>query len=143
MNKPIETRAQFQELAEVRLKEAKDLLDLERWDGAYYLAGYAVELGLKSCIIKTLMTTDLFPARDFSKNCYTHSIEMLVSLASLTKARDIANAADAVLEDNWTLVKDWSEVKRYVRIEKVVAEALYAAIADGEHGVFTWIKTQW
>ena len=46
--KPTVTRADFQELATVRLAEAKALLDGEMWDGAYYLAGYAVEVGLNS-----------------------------------------------------------------------------------------------
>src|SRR5207248_2168644 len=37
------TRTQFQELAEVRIAEAAALLAAGLWDGAYYLAGYAVE----------------------------------------------------------------------------------------------------
>ena len=67
--KMIVTRSEFQELAEQRLVEAKALLDQGQWDGAYYLAGYAVELALKACIIKTLMATDAFPDKEFSKNC--------------------------------------------------------------------------
>ena len=46
-----------------RLREAKALLSVRCWSGAYYLAGYAVECGLKACIIKYLMTTDQFPER--------------------------------------------------------------------------------
>ncbi len=61
MDKPIETRAEFQQLAEARLEEAKTPLDAGKWDGAYYLAGYAVELALKASIIKKLMATDAFP----------------------------------------------------------------------------------
>ena len=77
------TKAEFQELAERRLAEAKALLDQGQWDGAYYLAGYAVELGLKACIIKALLATDAFPDKEFSKNCYTHAVEKLVGLAKL------------------------------------------------------------
>jgi HEPN domain-containing protein len=54
---PAISRADFQQLADVRLKEAKALLDLGMWDGAYYLAGYAVEVALKACIIKIVMAT--------------------------------------------------------------------------------------
>jgi HEPN domain-containing protein len=61
LSKLIETRAEFQQLAHARLEESKALPDLGRWDGAYYLAGYTVELALKACIIKTLMATDAFP----------------------------------------------------------------------------------
>lgn len=41
----------------------------------------------------------------------------------------------------WELTRDWSEDKRYHRIDK--AEALRAAVADAAHGVFPWIKAQW
>jgi hypothetical protein len=34
----------------VRLAEAEALMNLGHADGAYYLAGYAVECGLKACI---------------------------------------------------------------------------------------------
>ncbi len=64
-------------------------------------------------------------------------------MARLMEARDSPNASGPLLEDNWTLVGDWSEAKRYIRTDKVVAEALFAAIADDEHGVYTWIRTQW
>jgi HEPN domain len=45
-------RKDFQELAKVRLKEANALFRLGLYDGAYYLAGYAVECALKACIAK-------------------------------------------------------------------------------------------
>ena len=91
----IEARADFQQLAEERLLEAKALLDLRKWDGAYYLAGYAVELALKACIIKTLMPTDAFPDKEFSRNCYTHSIDKLLGLARQEDAWKAATNADA------------------------------------------------
>ena len=143
MSKLIETKAEFQVLAEERLVEAKALLDLEKWDGAYYLAGYAVELAIKACIIKTLMATDAFPRKEFSKDCYTHVIETLVKQAKLDDALKLATDADPDFESQWATAKDWSEQKRYHRIDKAEAQALYDAIADCEHGVLSWIKTQW
>jgi len=143
VDKPIETRAEFQQLAEARVEEAKTLLDAGKWDGAYYLAGYAVELALKACIIKKLMATDAFPKKDFSKDCYTHSVETLVGVAGLNLARGAATTADPVLSANWGTVKDWSEQSRHCRFTEVDARALYAAIADATHGVLSWIKTQW
>jgi hypothetical protein len=41
------TRADFQKLADMRIKEAGILLAAGEFDGAYYLAGYAVECALK------------------------------------------------------------------------------------------------
>ena len=143
MSKLIESRAEFQELAEKRLLEAKALLDIRMWDGAYYLAGYAVELALKACIIKMVMATDAFPDKEFSKNCYTHALEKLVVLARLDGPRKAATDADPDLLANWTLARDWSEEKRYHRIDKAEAAVLYSAIADDAHGVLSWIKTRW
>jgi hypothetical protein len=139
----IKSKAEFQELADTRLSEAKALLDLEMWEGSYYLAGYAVELALKASIIKMLMATDSFPDRDFSKHCYTHAIERLVILASLEESRKAAVNADPDLLSNWNLVRDWSEEKRYHRIVRAEAEELYSAISHDEHGVLPWIKTYW
>jgi HEPN domain-containing protein len=143
LSRLIVTRAEFQELAEQRLAEAKALLDLGNWDGAYYLAGYSVELALKACIIKMLMGTDAFPDKEFSKNCYTHAIEKLVVLAKLDGPRKIATDVDPELLTNWSTVRDWSEEMRYHRIDESEARELYTAIADAAHGVLPWIKTQW
>jgi HEPN domain-containing protein len=143
LSKLIETQAEFRELSEKRLEEAKALLDRAMWDGAYYLAGYAVELALKVCIIKTLMLTDAFPDKEFSKNCYTHSVERLVILAKLDAHRKVATDADPDLLGNWSITRDWSEQKRYHRISRTEAEELYTAITDNAHGVLQWIKKHW
>lgn|GEM_PF-29722 len=100
MSTPVVTRADFQQLAEVRLQEAKALLDLGLWDGAYYLAGYAVEVALKACIIKKVMATDAFLEKKFSENCWTHDIEKLVVLAGLMPLWITATTADPILSAN-------------------------------------------
>jgi hypothetical protein len=46
------TCTEFQAMAEVRLNDAETLLAAGLWDGAYCLAGYAVECGLKANIAK-------------------------------------------------------------------------------------------
>lgn len=43
-------RTYLQALAKERVKDAKSLLGRKRWSAAYYLAGYAVEVGLKACV---------------------------------------------------------------------------------------------
>lgn len=45
-------RTQLQILAEERARDAEALLNAGRWSGAFYLAGYAIECGLKACIAK-------------------------------------------------------------------------------------------
>lgn len=136
MSKLIESRADFQDMADERLGKAKALLDSGKWSGAYYLAGYAVELPLKTCIIRTLMAADAFPDRDFSKNCYTHAIEKLVVLARLDEIRRTAMAEDPALQANWARTRDWSEEKRYHRIEKAEAEALTSPSPTKPTGCF-------
>jgi hypothetical protein len=61
----------------------------------------------------------------------------------LVDVRKVALDVDPDLLSNWNLTRDWSEEKRYHRISKVEAEELYSAISDGEHGVLSWIKSQW
>jgi HEPN domain-containing protein len=140
---PVVTRVDFQQLADVRLQEAKSLLDLGLWDGAYYLVGYAMEIALKACIIKKVMATDAFPEKRFSENCWTHDLGKLLELAGLKPAWDAAIAADPTLLSNWAIAKDWKEDKRYHRIAELEAKELYNAVSDPAHGVLTWIKTQW
>ena len=45
-------RKDFRELAMIRLREARVLLRAKCYDGAYYLAVYAVECALKACIAR-------------------------------------------------------------------------------------------
>ena len=130
--------AELRWLAAERLREARALLNVRCWSGAYYLAGYAVECGLKACIIKYLMTTD-----QFSEQCWTHDLERLVILAGLKAKFDADAAADPNLAAHWNTVNDWSEAKRYARLTKAEAEGLYHAITDKKHGVFAWIKSHW
>jgi hypothetical protein len=60
-------RLQFQKIARVRIREARALLQDRMFDGAYYLAGYSVECGLKACIAKMVRRHE-FPDKDLVKN---------------------------------------------------------------------------
>ncbi len=130
-------------LAEIRLDEASTLLNAGKWAGAYYLAGYAVELGLKACIINTLLNRDAFPARNFSSQCYTHDVKVLIGAAGLADRLEASMDADATLRSNWSVTVDWSEEKRYHTIDEVEAREFFAAIIDADHGVMAWIKSYW
>lgn len=80
-------RKQLQALAKTRLKDAKALIGRKRWAAAYYLTGYVVECGLKSCVLKHLDITGLlFRDRTYLKklaDCWTHDFLTLVNLAGL------------------------------------------------------------
>jgi hypothetical protein len=137
-------RAELQELAKLRLREAKALLAAKEWAGAYYLAGYAVECGLKSCILAYVEKTGIiFEDRKFAEKCWTHDPKELVSLARLDEALGLAVAGNPALEQNWAIVKDWSELSRYRRTPHHKAKRLYRAITDKTDGMMTWIMNHW
>jgi HEPN domain-containing protein len=138
-------RLYWQQLAERWLKDAKVLLDNRRWSAAYYLAGYAVECGLKACVLARVVAAPevIFENRRFSENCWTHSILDLVKLAGLEATRAADAAANPVLEKNWLVVKDWSEKDRYQATPQRKAKKLYAAITDKPYGVMQWIRSRW
>jgi hypothetical protein len=138
-------RADLQKLAADRVADAKALLAAKRWGAAYYLAGYAVECGLKACVLVRLAgaVEVIFEDKRYSEKCWTHNLVQLVDLAGLRAALDADCAADPDLEANWDIVRDWSEVSRYARTAKVKAEELYDAITDKRQGVLSWIKGRW
>jgi len=45
-----------------------------RFSGAYYLAGYTVECGLKACVAK-LTTPESFPDKELANAVYTHDLK--------------------------------------------------------------------
>jgi HEPN domain-containing protein len=135
-------RAELQWLAKERIKDAKALLQARRWSAAYYVAGYAVECGLKACIAK-LMRAEEFPDKAFAEKCWTHNLQQLLGVAGLKTDLEIAMQADPDLADNWDTAKEWNESSRYARTAKATAEGLYDAITDRRHGVLTWLKRHW
>ncbi len=138
-------RVQWQQFAEKWLVDAKVSLDDRRWHAAYYLAGYAVECGLKACVPVRLATTPevIFESRRFSDNCWTHDLQELVKLAGLEPTRAVDNAANPSLKQNWLVAETWSEKVRYKPIVYHQAKKLYAAIADQPNGVMQWIRGHW
>lgn len=136
------TRTDFQQLADVRIDEAGVLLAAGKWDGAYYLAGYAVECARKACIARLTKAED-FPDKERANKAWTHKINELVLLAELKVLLDSELAANPALKENWTTVKDWTEASRYQRQPKDDAESLHAAITDPTNGVLPWIQRHW
>ena len=135
-------RKQFQELAKVRLKEAEALLKLGMSDGAYYLAGYAVECALKACISKSTRRYE-FPDDKRVRLSYTHDLAQLLKVAELDDDHEAQTRADPEFDKNWKRVTPWSEKSRYERVETESSKMILKAISDREHGVFPWIKQRW
>ncbi len=135
-------RNDFKAIARLRQREAKALLSSRNHSGAYYLAGYVVECGLKACIAKKTRRFD-FPDKKLVNDSYTHDLALLIKHAGLKPMFDAAKAADSYLEVNWRVVQDWSEQSRYERQNRSEAEDLYNAISDPTHGVLQWLERYW
>ncbi|MFM7129252.1 MAG: DNA-binding protein [bacterium] len=133
----VTSRSDFEKLIELRLREAKLLLVSKEWDGAYYLAGYAVEFALKIKIIAHLMNSNSFPEKKLADNFYKHELTLLRKMAKL----DIEMDNDATVSTQWDIVKDWNEQTRYeTGKQENDAKDFIEAI---EQGVLPWIKARW
>ena len=137
------TRSDFQQLADVRIDEAGVLLAAGKWDGAYYLAGYAVECALKACIAKLTRADDFPPKRKFVDDCYSHDINVLLRIAGLDGRRDSEAKAKPQFKAYWAEAAQWNEQTRYERRVQADAERLYKAITDPTDGVLQWIRGHW
>jgi HEPN domain-containing protein len=138
---------ELQSLTRERVRDAKALLAYGQWPGAYYLAGYALECALKSCILKHLYDTGMiFKDRKYLDKlgkCWTHDLEQLLELADLTADFDKARGANRQLDVHWTVAKDWQEISRYERRTEAEARELFQAITNVPDGVLTWIQSRW
>ena len=111
-------------------------------DGAYYLAGYAVECALKACIAKETQRYE-FPEKKRVDASYTHNFKELVRVAELRDELQAAAKADPLFQNYWNDVQEWSEQSRYDNHSVESARALLEAIGDRNHGVMKWVKLYW
>jgi HEPN domain-containing protein len=102
-------------LAKARLKDAQVLLRGKRYEGAIYLCGYAIELGLKARICQTLGWTG-YPATNSEFNEYrsfkTHDLDVLLHLSGIE-----AKIKTQLLAE-WSAVAQWDPESRYNPIGK-------------------------
>jgi hypothetical protein len=92
------------------LRDAEVLLRARRFDGAFYLCGYAVEVALKARICRTLKWHG-FPeaGQDFRglQSLKTHDLEILLRLSGVEARLKTKHLAE------WSAVVDWNPEKRY------------------------------
>ena len=136
-------RSDLQQLSDVRIREAEVLLNNNCYQGAYYLAGYAVECALKACIAKETREYD-FPDKKLANSSYTHDLTELLGLSRLTEKMRDAKRLNKTVDTYWALVVSWNEDARYeTRRSKKAAADLYEAITDPTNGVLAWLKNWW
>jgi len=134
-------RTDFQNISKMRLQESKALLAAGFPEGAYYLAGYAIECALKACIAKRTREHD-FPEKD-SSNFYVHDLERLLGHAKLKSEFELALRLNPAMNSNWIVAKDWSEKSRYDKKTVEEATGLLKAIEDQNGGLLQWVQKHW
>jgi HEPN domain-containing protein len=74
------TRAAFVQAHHDRYKDAQALMNAERWGGAIYMAGYAVECMIKAKILKSL------GSRELPRPYWHHDLERLLGFWARAEA---------------------------------------------------------
>ena len=142
-------QANLRRMTEERIKDAASLIKGRRWSFAYYVAGYAVECAIKSCLLARMINTGWIFDEETKKidDCRTHDFLKLISIAGL---RDELNeklkqsaASGGEWASNWNTVCSWKVTSRYESKEELEARELYTAITDKTHGVLKWIRNYW
>jgi len=75
-------RTEIEKIVQARIEDAEVLYQASRYDGSVYLCGYAVELGLKARICRTLQW-DEYPTSGTYKTFKTHDLDVLIHLTGM------------------------------------------------------------
>lgn len=106
------SRSELRRIAVARLNDADCLLQAKRFDGAIYLCGYSVEVGLKLRICKTLKWPG-FPetSSEFQglQSYKTHDFDILLRLSGVEDRVKTQCFAE------WSDLKPWKPELRYAK----------------------------
>lgn len=128
----IPVSADLRYLAEIRLREAQVLLRAGEFSGAYYLAGYAVECGLKALLTNELDSFRM-PQKSEVTKAHTHDVQ------ELAKQCGLMPTSDKSVRVEWSIVSAWSEGSRYeTHLAPRAREMVEAADA-----VLNWLALKW
>lgn len=136
-------RSDLHRLADLRLTEARTLLAAGAFEGAYYLAGYAIECALKACVARQIREFD-FPEKRLVERSYTHNLTQLLEVSGVKVEFEEATRDNEALRVNWSVIKDWSETSRYaLDVTEQSAQDMLVAVSDEATGMLPWLKKQW
>ena len=106
------SKVELRRIATERLADAKLLLAANRYEGASYLSGYVVEIGLKLRICKTLKWQG-FPETQSEFNGVTSlKTHNLVVLLRFSGVEDVVKATYLT---EWSTMKLWKPELRYAK----------------------------
>lgn len=146
---------EIKQLAYERLSEAQILCENAKYDGAFYLTGYSIELMLKAKVCEHLGIDNLFDEQcqiysisEVRKAAKTHDIAVLLMFSGLRNKFEIAKGINKVLEQtNARLFAVsgrclWNEQSRYQLVGSQNSENVQKLIEllQHEEGLLQWIK---
>jgi hypothetical protein len=115
------TPNELKELSSERLADAKALYAAGRYEGAFYICGYALEMGLKCKICRTL-DWDEYPVSgkgsEKHKSFKTHRFEDLLHYSGAEKQKN------GFIEE-WSIVMKWDFEIRYSFAKQTAQNSCY------------------
>ena len=137
-------RIDFQSLSDLRIADARALLEAGRFGGAFYFTGIAIECGLKAAIAKQTAAHDFPPKPELVRSIYVHSLGDLLKHALLDQQLDRDCIPEPELRRNWDVVKSWTVEARYSSVAtEQTARDMFSSASDIKTGVLTWLKIHW
>jgi len=149
----MDTPQEIYDLAHQRLNEARLLFDGGQVDGAFYLAGYAIELMLKWKICEQFEIPNLFSVsnppliegvRALKDSTYTHNLYVLLLFSGLRKKFDRQRGSNMNLQKaNSLLFSCWDPNVRYKPCgykARQDVSALLDLLEDTNNGLIQWIE---
>jgi uncharacterized protein (UPF0332 family) len=121
----VKCQADIIALAEEKYDDAVCLYNNGRYNAAYYLSGYSVELFIKARICKTLGIEDFFdfenPNKTVVKNdgslykpFRTHNLEQLIVLSGIFNNFNDEFETNVDFKTAWSEISAWTEGHRYL-----------------------------
>ena len=108
------TAAQLREIAKQRISDAEILFKEKAYEGAAYICGYSVEIGLKARICSLdwwlgfpSSLVELSANQDRMKKVITHDLEILLGISGESDSIKKTCLAD------WSIVVKWKPESRY------------------------------
>lgn len=126
-------------VSELRMTDATCLFQAQRYDGAIYLCGYAIEMALKARICKLHKWDALSPKNSkFKIAIQSHNFVELLELAGLQKELE---EAPEYVKTSWKSMLEWSPELRYEVKNRKQPQA--GRLFSSSLNVFKWIKEYW
>ncbi|MEO7175421.1 MAG: hypothetical protein ABIV51_06160 [Saprospiraceae bacterium] len=145
MTNPFEIRI----LAAKRLEEAEILLNNGKFEGAFYLAGYSIELTLKAKICEHLDVPNLFASSEqgkpflanLRKAVKIHNLETLFTFSGLANKLDIKKSGDQDFSKLFGLIVCWNEDARYSTPTDIseISTRKIIEFLKAKNGLLAWI----